>query len=85
MPEGEQWAHEIKHDGYRMICRRDGDRVRVFSRHGREWTDTRLMFRRRSTRPQQIYIPSAYIAETIGAEEPLPNVAKVLSAIADNA
>ncbi len=22
-----------------MICRRDGDRVRVFSRHGKEWTD----------------------------------------------
>ncbi len=30
--EGPQWVHEIKHDGYRMICRRDGDRVRVFSR-----------------------------------------------------
>jgi bifunctional non-homologous end joining protein LigD len=30
VPTGLQWAHEIKHDGYRMICRRDGDRVRVF-------------------------------------------------------
>jgi ATP-dependent DNA ligase len=34
-PEGSQWAYEIKHDGFRFICRRDGDRVRVFSRHGR--------------------------------------------------
>jgi hypothetical protein len=32
-------VHEIKHDGFRFICRRDGDRVRVFSRNGRDWTD----------------------------------------------
>src|SRR5687767_8984380 len=25
VPEGPQWIHEIKHDGYRMIVRRDGD------------------------------------------------------------
>ena len=30
--------HEVKHDGYRMICRRDGDRLRVFSRWGKDWT-----------------------------------------------
>jgi bifunctional non-homologous end joining protein LigD len=34
MPAGEQWAYEIKQDGFRFICRRDGDRVRVFSRRG---------------------------------------------------
>jgi bifunctional non-homologous end joining protein LigD len=39
VPEGEQWAHEIKHDGYRMLCRRDGDRVRIFSRNALDWTD----------------------------------------------
>ncbi|MGP0095139.1 MAG: hypothetical protein ACLPKB_35080 [Xanthobacteraceae bacterium] len=39
VPDGPRWAHEIKHDGYRFIVRRDGDRVRVFSRHAREWTD----------------------------------------------
>jgi len=38
-PSGADWAFEIKHDGFRMVCRRDGDRVRVWSRHGREWTD----------------------------------------------
>jgi bifunctional non-homologous end joining protein LigD len=36
---GPQWVHEIKHDGYRFICRRDGDRVRVFTRRGHDWTD----------------------------------------------
>jgi bifunctional non-homologous end joining protein LigD len=39
VPGGPQWAYEIKHDGYRFICRRDGDRVRVFSRRGHDWTD----------------------------------------------
>jgi bifunctional non-homologous end joining protein LigD len=39
VPAGPQWAYEIKHDGFRFICRRDGDRVRVYSRNGRDWTD----------------------------------------------
>jgi ATP-dependent DNA ligase len=30
-PEGDDWIHEIKHDGYRMIVRRDRDRVRLFA------------------------------------------------------
>jgi bifunctional non-homologous end joining protein LigD len=38
-PEGAQWAYEIKHDGFRFIARRDGDRVRVFSRNAKDWTD----------------------------------------------
>jgi bifunctional non-homologous end joining protein LigD len=39
VPNGPQWAFEIKHDGFRFIARRDGDRVRVFSRRGRDWSD----------------------------------------------
>jgi bifunctional non-homologous end joining protein LigD len=34
-----QLIYEIKHDGYRFICRRDGERVRVFSRRGNDRTD----------------------------------------------
>ena len=30
--------HEIKHDGCRLISRRDGDRVRLFTRRGNDWT-----------------------------------------------
>ena len=30
--------HEIKRDGYRMIVRRDGDRVRLYSRKAIDWT-----------------------------------------------
>jgi hypothetical protein len=39
VPDGPRRAFEIKHDGFRLIARRDGDRVRVFSRHGKDWTD----------------------------------------------
>src|SRR5215470_3284888 len=39
VPAGPLWAYEIKHDGFRFICRREADRLRVFSRNGRDWTD----------------------------------------------
>jgi bifunctional non-homologous end joining protein LigD len=39
VPSGPQWSYEIKHDGFRFISRREGDRVRVFSRRGHDWTD----------------------------------------------
>jgi bifunctional non-homologous end joining protein LigD len=38
VPTGPEWAYEIKHDGFRFICRRDGERVRVFSRRGHDWS-----------------------------------------------
>jgi bifunctional non-homologous end joining protein LigD len=40
-PSGSGWVHEIKHDGYRMIVRRDGAAVRIYSRNANDWT-TRL-------------------------------------------
>src|SRR6516225_3424110 len=36
-PDGPDWLHEIKHDGFRMIARRDGDRVQLISRRGIDW------------------------------------------------
>jgi ATP-dependent DNA ligase len=33
-PTGSTWVHEIKHDGYRLMARRDGKRIRLFTRHG---------------------------------------------------
>src|SRR5215472_7895471 len=38
-PLGTRWIHDIKHDGYRLIARRDGDRVRLFTRRGYDWAD----------------------------------------------
>lgn len=39
VPTGPGWIHEIKHDGYRMQVRKDGDRVRLFTRRGFDWTE----------------------------------------------
>jgi len=33
-PIGGGWIHEIKHDGYRMMVRRDASGVRVLTRNG---------------------------------------------------
>jgi bifunctional non-homologous end joining protein LigD len=37
-PVGADWVHEIKHDGYRIIVRRDGPAVRLYSRNAYDWT-----------------------------------------------
>jgi bifunctional non-homologous end joining protein LigD len=37
-PTGPGWVHEIKHDGYRLIVRRDRSAVRLFTRRGHDWT-----------------------------------------------
>jgi ATP-dependent DNA ligase len=37
---GRSWVHEIKHDGYRLIVRRDGKTARLFTRRGYEWTES---------------------------------------------
>jgi ATP-dependent DNA ligase len=36
---GPEWVHEVKHDGYRLIVRRSGERVRLFTRRGFDWTE----------------------------------------------
>ena len=38
-PEGMDWVHEIKFDGYRVVCRIDGPDVYLHTRHGKDWTD----------------------------------------------
>jgi len=38
LPSGSQWLHEIKHDGFRIIARKDGPRVRLYSRPGKDFT-----------------------------------------------
>ena len=33
-PSGPGWLHEIKHDGFRLMARRNGDGVRLYTRNG---------------------------------------------------
>ena len=53
VPHHPDWVHEVKQDGFRLIVQRDGDRVRLFTRNGHNWTsrypliveaDARLVF-----------------------------------------
>ena len=37
-PEGDEWLHEIKHDGYRIVARIEEGEVRLVSRNGKDWT-----------------------------------------------
>jgi ATP-dependent DNA ligase len=39
VPIGPDWIHEVKHDGYRLQVRREGDAVRLFTRREFDWTD----------------------------------------------
>jgi bifunctional non-homologous end joining protein LigD len=39
VPAGNGWMHEIKFDGYRAMIAAAGDKVRVFTRSGKDWTD----------------------------------------------
>jgi bifunctional non-homologous end joining protein LigD len=38
-PSGDEWLHELKFDGYRMLCRIHRGRVSVWSRNGKDWTE----------------------------------------------
>jgi bifunctional non-homologous end joining protein LigD len=38
-PSGSEWLHEVKFDGYRMLCRVDGGKARFISRNGLDWTE----------------------------------------------
>ena len=38
-PAGPDWIHEIKHDGFRILARRDGDNVRLYTRNGYNFAD----------------------------------------------
>jgi bifunctional non-homologous end joining protein LigD len=37
-PVGPGWLHEIKHDGFRTLARKQGERVDVWSRYGTDFT-----------------------------------------------
>jgi bifunctional non-homologous end joining protein LigD len=51
-PSGPLGVHEVKYDGYRMMLHRDGDRVRLLTKNGHDWSsrypwivETALRFR----------------------------------------
>src|SRR5215813_12625063 len=47
LPSGSDWLHEIKHDGFRIIARKNGERVRLYRRPGNDLTHAFVKFVRR--------------------------------------
>ena len=43
VPQGEGWLHEIKFDGYRILCRINNGRISLITRNRQDWTE-RLNF-----------------------------------------
>src|SRR5215470_5423613 len=39
VPEGDEWLHEIKFDGYRALCRIDNGQVTFLTREAQDWTN----------------------------------------------
>jgi bifunctional non-homologous end joining protein LigD len=37
-PEGDDWLHEIKYDGYRVLAHVKNGKTSLFTRHGKDWT-----------------------------------------------
>ena len=38
-PSGLDWLHEIKHDGFRILARKDGDQVKLITRSSYDFAD----------------------------------------------
>ena len=38
VPQGDEWLHEIKFDGYRVLCRIDNKHARFLTREAQDWT-----------------------------------------------
>ena len=51
-PSGDLWLHEIKHDGFRVIARMNGGRVKLYSRPGND-----LTYRSAFTKRQRLLSP----------------------------
>jgi len=39
IPGGNEWLHEVKFDGYRILCRIDKGKVTLLTREAQDWTD----------------------------------------------
>jgi ATP-dependent DNA ligase len=58
VPTGSDWVHELKHDGFRLIIHRDGDRVQLFTRRGYDWSGRfpRIIDQARRLKPHMFVI-----------------------------
>src|SRR5688572_32982458 len=41
VPQGDDWLHEIKFDGYRILCRISDGKICLITRNRQDWTEDR--------------------------------------------
>ena len=66
-PIGERWLHEIKHDGVRVIARKDGKRVQLYSRQGNVESRAQQDISVSKQRPTQSRSVGPSISDAVGA------------------
>jgi bifunctional non-homologous end joining protein LigD len=49
-PPGDDWLHEVKLDGYRLLCRIENGAARLLTRNGHDWTSRFEIIARAATR-----------------------------------
>ena len=57
-PEGTDWLHEIKYDGYRMHARIDGHKIQLLTRTGLDWSHR---YKRTIEALRSLKVKSAYL------------------------
>ncbi len=57
-PDGPDWLHEIKYDGYRLLARVSGGKVRLSTRNGLDWT---AKFRALAARFEELPVEDALV------------------------
>ena len=57
-PDGPEWLHEIKYDGYRMHARIDGGKIQLLTRTGLDWSHR---YKRTIEALRSLKVKSAYL------------------------
>ena len=82
VPTGDDWLHEIKYDGYRMVCRIDGGAVKILSRNGKDWSGALPSIAKAVRR---LRLTSAWLDGEVAALDPqgIPSFQLLQNALAD--
>ena len=65
LPSGSEWLHEIKHDGFRVIARKKGAQVMLYSRPGNDLTYRSLPADRRDVDAPASHGPASSTARQL--------------------
>ncbi|HXU94289.1 MAG TPA: DNA ligase D [Gallionella sp.] len=80
-PTGEDWLHEIKFDGYRIVAHIEHGKVRLLTRNGRDWTARlRALAKQLQSLPvEQAILDGELVALTAGGASSFRELQEALS------